>query len=175
MNFYATPTNATLCVKPSSISFSDSSKIFCSGSNFYSSREHVLKPYGFYSAASILYEATTTKRCISQDSAHGATCSNTCIPYTDSTSQTAHPGNPLLTTPLQTIISTAHLQQSQSGHQTFSLQQRTQSSILLINRDMHPNSSNNMATHMHYKAQCSTSTCELATTNQMAILKKKEK
>ncbi|CAC5412012.1 unnamed protein product [Mytilus coruscus] len=47
----------------------------------------------------------------------------------------AHPGNPLMTTPLQTIPPTAHLQQAQSGQQAFSLQQRTQ-----------PNSSNNMTT-----------------------------
>ena len=40
----------------------------------------------------------------------------------------AHPGNPLLATLLQTISSTAHLQQTQRGHQAFSLQQRTQPS-----------------------------------------------
>ncbi|CAC5366856.1 unnamed protein product [Mytilus coruscus] len=59
----------------------------------------------------------------------------------------AHPGNLLLTTPLQTIPSTAHLQYAQSGQQAFSLQQRTQPSSS-NNMVTHPNSSNNMSTHI---------------------------
>lgn len=47
----------------------------------------------------------------------------------------AHLGNPLLTTPRQTIQPTAFLQHAHSGQHTVSLQQRTQ-----------PNNANNIST-----------------------------